>query len=360
MDIVPSQYSVLRMIKDIENPNLNQKIKLDFSLQRSDEQWDAEWKSKLIHSMLQDIDIPSIYIVKDGTEKYAPMSLIDGKQRVTVTCQYVKDGFRLHKNTPDIKFYNPKTGEIEQTLKIAGRKYSELPEDFQNTILYYEFSTKLLMNCTDWEIELQLERLNAQKNMNTTQKALIQGGKSLGDQVQIILKNDFFKERISYSKRQKKNSEGVKCVLISLIINSGMEYTQLNNKNFIKTSAALKEKWQQEQIDYLNALFQQLDEMLPEQDNELDKVLTTANIPVFLMNLEKFNVMSEDGNITEEQYKDFLKYWIKSGIKKEEYTQHYGKSIFARANIEGRIEVMEKELIEFIENKKSNSSEQAA
>lgn len=360
MDIMQSQYSVIRMIKDIENPNLNQKIKLDFSLQRPDEQWDAEWKSKLIHSILQGINIPAIYIIKDGTEKYAPMSLIDGKQRVTVVCQYFRDGFKLHKDTPDIKFYDSKTGKTEQIYKIAGKKYSELPEDFKNAILYYEFSTMMLMNCTDWEIEQQLERLNSQKNMNITQKALIQSGKPLGDQIQNILKNDFFKERISYSKRQKKNSEGIKCVLISLIINSGMEYTQLNNKNFIKTSAILKEKWKQEQIDYLNDLFQQLNKMLPEQDNELDKVLTTANIPVFLMNLEKFNSMLEDKDITEVQYKSFLKYWIELGIKKEEYTLYYGKSIFARANIEGRIEVMEKALINFLRDKKMKVSEQVA
>ncbi len=59
------------------------KLFFDMGSQREEGQWSSEWKSDLIHSLLQGYYIPEIHIVATGTKNIKPMSVFEGKQRIT-------------------------------------------------------------------------------------------------------------------------------------------------------------------------------------------------------------------------------------------------------------------------------------
>lgn len=59
------------------------------------------------------------------------------------------------------------------------------------------------------------------------------------------------------------------------------------------------------------------------------------------MNLEKMEALESEGMITEEQYKDFLKWWFTQGILSEDYVATCGAGASGKTKTEDRINAME-------------------
>lgn len=66
--------------------------------QRRTEVWKKPRKSRLIESILRGIPIPSIYLAKEGEERYA---VIDGQQRIDSITEYLDDDFGLSESGLD-------------------------------------------------------------------------------------------------------------------------------------------------------------------------------------------------------------------------------------------------------------------
>lgn len=109
------------------------RIDLDADYQR-EKIWSREDQERLIDSIVQNIDIPKIYLARvKGSENF-DFECIDGKQRMTTL----------------LSFFKPEQGDIPLTVRIAGEKYSykrlqkELPllakkiEDYQLTFVIYQ------------------------------------------------------------------------------------------------------------------------------------------------------------------------------------------------------------------------------
>ncbi len=93
-----SFYDIEDLIERMDDENLT----FDYPIQRADGQWDKSQKALLIDSVLKGYIIPHVYIVKDGTEDFSPMSVLDGKQRLTTLYDFAKDKFALPKDMDDI------------------------------------------------------------------------------------------------------------------------------------------------------------------------------------------------------------------------------------------------------------------
>src|SRR5438034_8375785 len=83
------------------------RIDLDADYQR-EKIWSREDQETLIDSIVQNIDIPTIYLVRvQGSENF-DFECIDGKQRMTTL----------------LSFFKPEPQETPLSIRVAGEKYS--------------------------------------------------------------------------------------------------------------------------------------------------------------------------------------------------------------------------------------------
>src|SRR5258708_1373876 len=89
--------------------------------------WKKARKQRLIWCMLADRDIPKFHVNAQSKSRNEPISydVVDGQQRFDAILSYLNDGFALHINADDI-----------QGIKVAGRKFSQLPEANAQELIY--------------------------------------------------------------------------------------------------------------------------------------------------------------------------------------------------------------------------------
>lgn len=109
------------------------RIDLDADYQR-EKIWSREDQERLIDSIVQNIDIPKIYLARVKGNENFDFECIDGKQRMTTL----------------LSFFKPEPDEAPLTVRIAGEKYSykrlqrDLPtlakkiEDYELTFVIYQ------------------------------------------------------------------------------------------------------------------------------------------------------------------------------------------------------------------------------
>lgn len=359
----PRMYSVRQMKREYEGGKGVRKLNFKFPIQRASGQWNKPQKSLLIHSILQDLIVPEVFIVQRGVSSFMPMTVLDGVQRMTTVYEFIKDQFPLSRNTPDVAISNYEYDEngnevfdedgnqkvCTEIIKIGGKYFSKLIEELQEKILDFEFSVRLIIEATEKELEDQMFRLNNGKSQTPIQKAVMALGMELGQAMKDVSVNNFIYNRLLFTETQRKNALDVCITMNAYTVLNGYNYKRLGSTTDMTKIANLikDEGWREDQLDYCKGCFTMLDEMLP--DCEIDeKILSPNNIPIFIMNVDKYIQLLDDGEITKEQYKAFLKYWITEGYYKEDFQKYCGKSINDRSQVEARIDVMEKELLEFI------------
>ena len=111
--------TLINMIDDDE-------IDFDASIQRG-LVWDNLRNSKLIQTILLEWPTGVLYLNKTKSG----YDCLDGKQRSHALYNFVKNGYKLHKNTPPIA---DKKGNL---IEIAKQRYDDLPEDCRNIIMRY-------------------------------------------------------------------------------------------------------------------------------------------------------------------------------------------------------------------------------
>ena len=363
-------YVVSQMVKDYEKDiGKNNRLVFDCPIQRPVGQYSNVAQSLVIHSILQGYIIPNVYIVQHGADDFEPMTVLDGKQRMTIIYNYVTNGFKLSKATPPVKVVVPeidKDGNLvkdendltitkTEFIEIKNLKYDKLPKEFQDALKNFELTVTLITEATKEELEEQMFRLNNGKTPTATQKAFMKGGIDVAEAIQKnILENNFFSNRFVMSPAQKKGSEDMKCAFHTLAILTDADFNKLTSGDLTKIAENMKSDWKngrisETDIQYCNELLEDLNYWLPEEEDFSAKdILTTVHIPIMVMNVEKAKQMIDDEELTTTQYKEFLKYWVTKGFYKEEYRECSEGSPSDRGNIEKRIDFMENELEEFV------------
>ena len=350
------EYRIEFLIRDLaKQKGKPGRLNLDFSNQRSEWQWSKEAQSLLIHTILQGEIIPEIFVTKDAVGEIKPKTVIDGKQRVSTIFQYYEGCFPLHKSTPDVKIETSienKDGStciVEETIQIAGKKFNQLDERLQDIFLDYDINVREIAESTPDEISEQMFKLNNGKALSAVQRAITRLNINLAQEIEKISKNEFFTERVEYTSQQIKNDTGKKCVLQSLVLYTGKDYTRFDPSNMNRLALEFNNEWSLADLNQLNSLFVMLNQLLPEND-KCKEYLTPTNIPILIMNVDKYCSLLEDEEIATEQYRKFLEKWFEVGIISENYTQYEGRSVNTKTNIEGRIDTIEQALVYFMEH----------
>ena len=89
--------------------------------------------------------------------------------------------------------------------------------------------------------------------------------------------------------------------------------TDLNDGKIEKLSKNYHEQFDKCVLNKLKDILSDLDTLIPNSE-EVNKNLTSVNIPILVFNYDKYEQMLENEEITRDEYKEFLKYWFEKGI----------------------------------------------
>lgn len=169
--------------------------------------WDNDKQSLLIHSMLTGYPIPSFFMSKNDNV----YSLLDGKQRATTVKRFLNDEFAL-KNIPEIE--HEVTTEVDgesttttEILDINGKKFSELPEDIQDTIKDYSFNIIYFDGITDDEVSEMFCRLNNGKPLSAIELTRVKA-KAIAT-IREIAKHPIFSTALTEAAIKKYTDEDI-------------------------------------------------------------------------------------------------------------------------------------------------------
>jgi len=110
--------------------------------------WSKQMASNFIFDMmlLPDIDEPIRFYHHTMTDY--PLKCVNGQQRFTTVWKFVNDLLVLDMRTSDYKKFMY-DGKMHDVSEIDGKKFSELPEEWQNQLLNKGQDIVILHNCTD-------------------------------------------------------------------------------------------------------------------------------------------------------------------------------------------------------------------
>ena len=233
--------------KQINKMISKETIRFDSYVQRN-KCWDNERKSKLIRSIINGFPrIPEIYATKDTED--GVYQCLDGQQRLTTVFDFVNDNIILS----DIDVI---IDENEVEYDLNGKKFSELPEDFQDIILSYSFRIAYYDDLDDDEQAELFFLINNSKPLTSIElnRALTKQLKT----IQEIGNHELFKTALTEKAFQRYTHEEL-VVKSYIMLNS--EQPCLDNK-YVRATMVNAE-FNQNDIDTLNAVY--------------DRILTTYN-----------------------------------------------------------------------------------
>lgn len=330
-------------------------LSFDHPIQRQSAQWDNMQQSLLIHSMLSNYPVPSVYVEKRESVEtdargrhYFNYSVLDGKQRMTTVFSYVNGEFSLSENLSNV--------EIEGIVyDIAGKFFEDLDEDVQQEILRFRFNIQSFEDVSDEEIEEIFFRLNNSSPLTQPQKSRPLMGVSNSIFVNEILAGRFFTEKCSFSKMQLKNSDDM-CTLLQammLLDNKyrGYDFTSISASEVMRYSAFIKNNYPHECQDRLKKIIGFLNNVFYQKEKNLKKI----NIPIIFLVADEALKLS----VTNINFRRWFKVFFED--YKEEYSVFCSSGSIKKEKTLGRINIMMKSFNEFFrkeepENETNNSS----
>lgn len=143
--------------------------------QREPNIWTEQDKRLLIDSILQDIDIPKLYFNVVEGEEY---EVIDGQQRLWAIWEFIDNVYAYKTDSKD-----------ERLRKLEGKKFKDLPSDFQKEILSYKLQITLIFKASEDYLRKLFLRLQLGKLLITGEKLHASVG---------LLKDFIFKKMVKH------------------------------------------------------------------------------------------------------------------------------------------------------------------
>lgn len=306
---------------------LNNDVTFDSPVQRPADQWNNDQKTLLIHSILMDYDVPSVYAVEDKTKESMTYSIIDGKQRLNTLFEFVSDQFTLNKNTP--------------TVRVDGREYdlslynySELPENLQDVINDYQLNMIYFIDITEEEIFEMFYRLNNGKPLSTQQKAKSRMDMSAISFINQISDNEFVKNKLKLNDNQRRNGDSEVILELAMML-IDEEYTsgKYNAKDASKYMETLNTKSEEfltkikSTLDYLNEVYRGWDSGFELKKVNAPMLIAVASEAVDTIKPEEFYLWTQE-----------LSTYVDD--KESDYAQFADKSTSNKGKVEGRLRIM--------------------
>lgn len=303
-------YIKTRTVQSIVRDIKKGKIILDTGIQRKQGQWDRKKQSLLILSAIQEIIIPGIFAKEIINAKgETAWEILDGKQRLTVLNSFFNDEFRLDKSYSD---------------EYAGKKFSELDEDLQNTIKNTEITINIYQELTEQETEDVFCRLNNGQQLSNDNMYRAHMGADLRNFVDEAT-NKPFMEKVNLTKGQIKKSEDQGVILAALALISDESVNDLSKKSIIQFIDDFKQHFDQELCDKILESLDILDEMIPERHRNLKKV----SLPMIIANAAL--CLGDDKKRT--TYADNLNTFLDDYENREEYLELCKTSTASSQNV---------------------------
>lgn len=238
------------------------KDEIDFNpdYQRQGQVWDQARQAFLIDSIINDFDIPKLYLA-DFTyfasalnAKRLRFAVIDGKQRLTALFNFLEDKIPL---APDF------TLREEPELELGGLTYSELRRAMPGIAQKVEnFNLPVMSVITDEEDTVQelFVRLNSGKPLTAAERRNAMGGVVPG-LVREIRSSQFFETCVAFSSRAGSHEQAAAKLLLLAAVGGpvNLKRAQLDDlyeRGKVASEVSFLEKATLEVLEITNAMSQ--------------------------------------------------------------------------------------------------------
>lgn len=310
--------------------------------------WDRAKKSAFILNMIEGGPTFPVYVNIVNQIHF----VIDGQQRGRTTNSYIDNKFSLAQ-LPSVQRSN---GE---TVDISGKKFVELPQDFQDAILRYNFEYNFGENLTEEQVKTVFIRLNSGKPLSTTEMTKAQI-KSVTE-VMYLAQHSAFKKII--------NDKGIEASKnASLVMQT---YVALFETNKCMLSKAIKvalgetqiSEEQKEHIKECLDIFEQTYEVFVCEKTDISKKLTAifkrkSHFIAFMYTISNAIKASEfDINVLIKWCKHFFDCEVDQTTICNEYNLCLKESMNSNESVTTRLVSMYEDYQKFIETAKETAYE---
>lgn len=341
-------------------------------IQRGEEQWSLEQKSKLIDSILREYVVDparvvvtmaddSGEVIKDENGKDIDFNIVmDGKQRITTLISFLNDGFKLSKHIAGVDV--PPViidGKEYDMANYVGLTYSELPEEIQNKICEFPFSVNYLKGVTEWDLREMFKRQNGGKTLTKAQMNSVKISQELFEGIRRILEDSGCV--LTYSRINKKGEEVIKEKEVENFWKRFLGASTLKNgedRNLVLSTMMFVSNYNDMNFSLLNEDIERFIEWFDTQETEfkesiINKVIEAAayinqslgygekiknlkktSIPMFVANMAMI-----EGEEKQKVYMDRVKEYFGDYENHPEYKALVGSASASMENVMGRWEI---------------------
>lgn len=333
-------------------------LQMDHVIQRQSGQWDGDRlkKSLLVHSILANYPVPPIYCLKEAVnEKDYSYSILDGKQRLTTTFDYIDGRYPLDAETPSVV--------IDDVIyEIGGKYFTDLDTECQQEILRFKFTIYGFENADDDLIEEIFFRLNNSTPLSKPQKAMPLCGVENAKFIKSILSDRFFSEICQFSALQRRKSDDMCTLLQSMMLldnrYADYEFSSISADEIMRYASCIKNNYSEKQKERLYDIIDYLEKVFPEKDKMLKKI----NIPIVMLIAD--TAMGNDYDSAKSIYQVgpmYFRQWFSYFFDEcyEDYKQYCSSGSIKKEKTLKRIEVMEQSFRKYFELEEDASSNEA-
>lgn len=310
-------YNKTRTVQALTRDIKKNKIVLDTSIQRKENQWNKKKKSLLILSGIQGIIIPGIFAKETLNEKNDTIwEVLDGKQRLTTLNSFLNDEFKLDKTLPE---------------EYANKKFSELDEETQNTIKNIEIVVNVYQDITEQETEIIFCRLNNGQKLSNDNLLRAHMGPELRAFVDEAIEKPFMsKTALTNGQLKKSEDQGVVLAALSLIADCGT--TDFSKDGLTAFVDEFKEDFNKENVQSILDALDWLDTVIEEKNKYLKKI----SLPMIVA------IAADCDESKKETYANNLKSFLEDYENRADYLQYCSKATTSISNVGGRLQYFKK------------------
>ncbi len=332
-------------------------LQMDHPIQRQNLQWldDRLKRSLLIHSILANYPVPPVYCLKEAiSEKDYSYSILDGKQRLTTTFDFIDGRYPLDTETPSVT--------IDDTVyELGGKYFTDLDVECQQELLRFKFTIYGFEDADDDLIEEIFFRLNNSTPLSKPQKAMPLCGVENAKFIKSILSDRFFSEICQFSALQRRKSDDMCTLLQAMMLldnkYEGYEFSSISADEIMRYAASIKNNYSEEQKNRLYDIIDYLEKVFPEKDKMLKKI----NIPIVMLAAD--TAMGDGYDSLKNLYRVgpmYFRQWFSYFFAEcyEEYKLYCSSGSIKKEKTLKRIEIMEASLVKYFELEETGEAEQ--
>ena len=250
---------------------MQQMIQLDPDYQRLSDIWTLDNRQLLIDTVLNDFDIPKLYLhkfkkpLKKGNKNY-DYAIIDGKQRLETIWSFI-DG-KIALGSEFSFFMDPEIKAQEMTYKELGQSYPDLKVQFDS----FQLNVIVIETKEVEMIEEMFSRLNESAPLSAPERRNAYGG-PLPGAIRRLAKERFFKMSLPFpNKRFRHYDMAVKFLFVEQadrVVDTKKAYLD----KFVKDFAIIHRRhWKPPFLEAARAVVDRMSEVFTENDPLLRQV----------------------------------------------------------------------------------------